>query len=219
MREVHLFWNPESISGSDFGLILEVTDSFEVVAHLDVTPNGVRQLVRIDFAENKGPEDLNDIYFLEVDGPLDPNPAPEVGGKGIISVWNRHPISVAAINFDSLHVIPPYTISKEGVGITIRGLPTGVSGFLKAARAILPPDKVKVVEMKELEDEVLNLLTPKQMEAAILAVRHGYYENPRKVTMRELSEEADIPRSTLQEHLSKAEAALVEWAVETHLSR
>ena len=45
------------------------------------------------------------------------------------------------------------------------------------------------------------------------------YENPRKITKKELSEITEIPRSTLQEHLSKAEAALVEWAVKTHLSK
>ena len=134
-------------------------------------------------------------------------------------VWNRHPLSVAAINFDSLHVIPPYVIGEEGVQITIRGLPEGVSGFLKAARAMLPPDSVNVVDISEIEDTISQILTPKQLEVAVFVVQAGFYENPRKISKKELSELTEIPRSTLQEHLAKAEAALIEWAVKTHLSK
>ena len=148
-----------------------------------------------------------------------PHPLPEVGGDGYIVVWNNHPLSVAAINFDSLHVIPPYVIGENGVQITIRGLPEGVSGFLKAARIMLPPDNVNVVDIAEIEDSIRKILTPKQLEIAVLAVRAGYYETPRKISKKELSELSEIPRSTLQEHLAKAEAALVEWAVKTHLSK
>ena len=110
-------------------------------------------------------------------------------------------------------------IGEDGVQITIRGLPEGVSGFLKAARVIFPPDSVNVVDIEEIQDSILKVLTPKQLEVAVIAVRSGYYENPRKISKKELSELSNIPRSTLQEHLAKAEAALVEWAVNTHLSK
>ena len=216
MREVHLSWNTQSIKNSDFGLIIEVVSDFEVIAHLDVTAVGVRQLVRVKLNEGMNVNDLDTIPFLEVDGPLRPHPLPQEGGEGIIVVWNRHPISVAAINFDSLHVIPPYTIGKEGAQITIRGLPDGVSGFLKAARLLLPPDSVKVVDIENVEREMLSVLTPKQLESTVIATNAGYYENPRLITMRELSELSGIPRSTLQEHLAKAEAAMMNWAARVH---
>lgn len=219
MREVQLKWNPDSVANSDIGLITKVANKFEVVAHLEVTKLGVRQLVSVNFQENKGPNDLNSIDYLEVEGPLNPYPIPDNGGEGYVVVWNKHPLSVAAINFDSLHVIPPYVIGEDGVQITIRGLPEGVSGFLKAARSLLPPDNVNVVDIAEIEDSILKVLTPKQLEVAVFAVQSGYYENPRKITKKELSELTEIPRSTLQEHLSKAEAALMEWAVKTHQSK
>lgn len=219
MREVQLKWSPESIEPSDIGLITKVARKFEVVAHLEVTKTGVRQLVSVAFHDEMGPSDLENIDYLDVEGPLNPYPIPEIGGTGYIVVWNRHPLSVAAINFDSLHVIPPYLIGESGVQITIRGLPEGVSGFLKAARALLPPDSVNVVDISEIEDTISQILTPKQLEVAVFAVQAGFYENPRKITKKELSELTEIPRSTLQEHLAKAEAALMEWAVKTHLSK
>ena len=84
---------------------------------------------------------------------------------------------------------------------------------------MLPPDNVNVVDIAEIEDSIRQILTPKQLEIAVLAVRAGYYETPRKISKKDLSELSEIPRSTLQEHLAKAEAALVEWAVKTHLSK
>ena len=219
MREGQLKWSPETVARSEIKLITDVASMYEVVAHLEVTKVGVRQLVKINFKDGKGPEELNDIGFLKVEGPMSPHPLPDVGKEGYIVVWNNHPLSVAAINFDSLHVIPPYVIGESGVQITIRGLPEGVSGFLKAARVLLPPDSVNVVDIAEIEDTILQILTPKQLEIATLAVQSGYYENPRRISTKELSELTQIPRSTLQEHLSKAEAAMIEWAVNTHLSK
>lgn len=219
MREVQLKWNPSSVDMSDISEITHVTSLFEVVAHLEVTKEGVRQLVKIKFKPDQGPEKLNHIPYLEVEGPLNPYPMPILGGEGYVVVWNRHPLSVAAINFDSLHVIPPYVIDENGVQITIRGLPEGVSGFLKAARGIFPPDNVKVVDVEEIEESVLKILTPKQLEIAVIAVQSGYYQNPRKISKKELSELSNIPRSTLQEHLAKAEAALMEWVVKVHNSK
>ena len=84
---------------------------------------------------------------------------------------------------------------------------------------MLPPDNVNVVDVAEIEDSIKQILTPKQLEVAILAVQNGYYQNPRQISKKDLSELSEIPRSTLQEHLAKAEAALVEWAVKTHLSK
>ena len=219
VREVQLKWSSESVAASDIGLITNVAKKFEVVAHLEVTKTGVRQLVNVKFRDGKGPSDLEEIPYLEFEGPLNPYPVPDIGGEGYVVVWNKHPLSIAAINFDSLHVIPPYYIGEEGVQITIRGLPEGVSGFLKVARTMLPPDSVNVVNIAEIEDTITKILTPKQLEIAIFAVQSGFYEEPRKITKKELSELIEIPRSTLQEHLAKAEAALVSWAVKTHLSK
>ena len=75
------------------------------------------------------------------------------------------------------------------------------------------------MDIAEIEDSIMKILTPKQLEVAVFAVQSGYYKNPRKISKKELSELTEIPRSTLQEHLSKAEAALVEWAVNTHMSK
>jgi hypothetical protein len=218
MREVNLSWNAKTIERSDFAQITAISNSYEVVAHLGITPSGARQLVKISLKAGYGISNINEIDYLEVEGQLNSHPLPKEGGEGIIIVWNRHPLSVAAINFDSLHVIPPYTIGKEGVQITIRGLPESVSGFLKTTRLLFPPDSVKVVEIEAGEHELFSILSPKQIETTILAYQAGYYQNPRGISMRELSELTKIPRSTLQEHLAKSEISVMNWVAKTYLS-
>ncbi len=53
-------------------------------------------------------------------------------------------------------------------------------------------------------------LTSEQYVALHAAVESGYYETPREVTLDELAEELDVPRSTLSYRLRRAEAELAE---------
>ena len=57
MREVHLGWDSETIGRSEFKFVVEICDYFEVIAHLEITPKGVRQLVRVKFQADKNPND------------------------------------------------------------------------------------------------------------------------------------------------------------------
>ncbi|GCF16027.1 hypothetical protein Harman_39620 [Haloarcula mannanilytica] len=57
------------------------------------------------------------------------------------------------------------------------------------------------------------LLSKRQREIFELAHEHGYYSWPREVTTRELADEAGISKTTLLEHLRKAEAKLLEPAI------
>lgn len=58
------------------------------------------------------------------------------------------------------------------------------------------------------------LLTVRQREIFELACEHGYYSWPREVTTRELADLADVSKTTLLEHLRKAESKLLDPAIE-----
>jgi len=208
MREIHLRWTAETVASSEYAPIAKIAHSLEVVGHLDIGEDGIRQLIRASFCEGCGPDDLNSVPFLKVESVLG------VGDGGHIVVWNSHPLSIAAIKFENIHILPPYTYGGEGISIKVRGVPSGISSFLKIARKLLPPDVVKVVEMESNKSIVETLLTERQIECMKLAVSSGYYEHPKKINLRELAELMDTPRSTLQEHLSRAEIALMHWGSE-----
>jgi predicted DNA binding protein len=55
-----------------------------------------------------------------------------------------------------------------------------------------------------------------QREALEAAVVHGYYETPREITAQALAERLDLPQSTLQYRLSRAEAWLATQFVAEH---
>ena len=52
-------------------------------------------------------------------------------------------------------------------------------------------------------------LTEKQMKAMLSAVESGYYEIPKRTTADELAAKLGQPRSTLEEHIRKAESKVV----------
>ena len=52
-------------------------------------------------------------------------------------------------------------------------------------------------------------LTEKQMNAVVAAYNNGYYQTPRSVNVQKIAERVKVPRTTLQEHLNKAENKLI----------
>lgn len=53
------------------------------------------------------------------------------------------------------------------------------------------------------------VLSPRQMAALTLAIDEGYYARPRGATLEELARRSGVSRSTYQEHLTKAEEAVM----------
>ncbi|WP_436923286.1 helix-turn-helix domain-containing protein [Halosimplex amylolyticum] len=58
-------------------------------------------------------------------------------------------------------------------------------------------------------DQLFEDVTDRQMAALRLALESGYYEQPRKTSLRELADRTAVARSTYEEHLRKAENKLL----------
>jgi hypothetical protein len=197
------------MANSGFSDLLIPCTRLEVVAHLSVSDSGVRQLMKCDFREGFGPEDLSDSEHLTFETSLhgDEDSRPVV-------VFNTHPLAIASIDFPDIAVLPPYTFSEDGISITLRGVSSGISKFLALAREIIPPDSIKVINEGESEDGPRSLLGSKQWQVVQAAVQWGYYDDPKGVSMRQMSERLNMARSTLGEHLHNAEATIMRWLVE-----
>ncbi len=209
VQEVKLFWNEVSVANSEFSELLEYCESFEVVAHLDVQPEGVRQLARCTMRGEAEYRDLDKISYLDFEGEL-PNRG---DGPQPVVVMNRHPLVAAAVIYDDIAVYPPYSITSQGIAVTVRGVPAGISRFLATTKEFLPPDKVSVTTHEDPRHDARELIGQRQLEVIQQAIHLGYYDQPRKISMRELATKLDIARSTLGEHLHNAESSLVKWVV------
>ncbi len=60
-------------------------------------------------------------------------------------------------------------------------------------------------------------LSDRQREVLSVFHKEGYYDWPRKTTIKEVSEKFDQCRSTVQEHLRKAESRIMSLFIEKHL--
>jgi len=58
-------------------------------------------------------------------------------------------------------------------------------------------------------NSLVSRLTEKQVDAIVAAYNSGYYQTPRRVSVGKVAERARVPRTTLQEHLNKAENKLI----------
>ena len=58
-------------------------------------------------------------------------------------------------------------------------------------------------------DALFSGLTERQMDAILTAHRHGYYNLPRNADVQDIAAKENVPRTTFQEHLMKAENKLV----------
>ena len=58
-------------------------------------------------------------------------------------------------------------------------------------------------------DQLFEDVTDRQLAALRLALESGYYEQPRKTSLRELADRTSVARSTYEEHLRKAENKLL----------
>jgi len=209
MQVVHLHWNRSKLAGTGIDELLVPCSKVEVVAHLSISENGVRQLLRCDFREGFGPEDLSNSEFLTFESILHGD-----NGNAPVVVFNTHPLVLGSIEFTDVAVLPPYTFSEEGVAISLKGVPAGISNFLSMTREIMPPDSIRVVNEEEIDIGPQTLLGERQWEVVQAAVQWGYYDNPRGVSLRQMAERLDMARSTIGEHLHNAEATLMRWMVE-----
>src|SRR6056297_2275688 len=58
-------------------------------------------------------------------------------------------------------------------------------------------------------DQLFEDVTERQLAALRLALESGYYEQPRKTSLRDLADKTAVARSTYEEHLRKAENKLL----------
>ncbi|WP_433632936.1 helix-turn-helix domain-containing protein [Halomicrococcus sp. NG-SE-24] len=61
---------------------------------------------------------------------------------------------------------------------------------------------------------LLQSFSDRQREILDTAIEMGYYERPRETTLKELAEELELAKTTVSQHLRKAERRVVEFVAE-----
>lgn len=115
-------------------------------------------------------------------------------------------------------LLPPLTV-RDGIARVRVLVPSGES----PAERRLAQGPARLVARRRLtrerlREEVERLapgrlgLTPQQSRVLLQAVRDGYYEVPRRVTVEDVARRLSLGRSTVEEHLRRAESRIVSRA-------
>jgi predicted DNA binding protein len=85
-----------------------------------------------------------------------------------------------------------------------------VKDFLKGLQAAkIRHNILSLTDARFSPDSPLYSLTEKQRRVLISAFKHGYFEIPRRLSFIKLSQLSGLGRSTVNEHLRKAESRLI----------
>tara|TARA_B100001094_G_scaffold330170_1_gene394737 strand:- start:1451 stop:2095 length:645 start_codon:yes stop_codon:yes gene_type:complete len=210
MRKVLLRWKVSSLSGIDeIDTLMEICERIEVLGHLSTESDGVTQLVELKIKEGRELSEISELNSFEV---LEKHEEDESGI--LVSIHCSHPLAISAVELSNIYVYPPYGIdSKNGLEFRIFGISSSIRSFLEFVRTVMPPDNISVQTIKNGSEKSLDFLTEKQREVLELAVRRGYYEDGSEVTLKQLADVLGIARSTIGEHLKRAESEVVKKAV------
>lgn len=96
------------------------------------------------------------------------------------------------------HIWTPSSFEKENLTPIIKFAKT----HLNAKIIKLTNKKIKTISLQTITPN----LSKQQHQALQLAINNGYYQYPKKTTLKQLANKMNISYSTLQEHLKKAES-------------
>jgi len=109
---------------------------------------------------------------------------------------------------------PPDFLDVDRMKVEVLGKETDVKKILQNASRWSNTYKILgLTSIDKKEEPLLSKLSMKQRQALLTAFALGYYDVPRKISSEELSRHLDADKSTIVEHLRKAEKKLIDGII------
>ena len=116
----------------------------------------------------------------------------------------------ALLTDTELLVIPPIEYGTNGEMLfEVAGEQDALQGLVTELPDHLPVSVDRLGEYDAYRESQATALTDRQREVLDVARERGYYEVPRRASVREIADEVGCSKSTAANHLRKAEARLV----------
>jgi len=204
------------ISGKDFSKLdpedpLQKIRSMEVLHFLKFDRHEVAMIVRVEFNEPNVsieeivPSGLFEAQLLEQEKEKEREIHTYFIKTKPSQAIHEGPNLIAVGGYFSL----PFEVKAGKVKITFLGSAKQVRAFLKTVEAVgVRYRVVSLTDAKFPPHSLISHLTEKQQRAFIAAYTLGYYDVPKKIGLARLAEKLNLSRSTLDEHLRKAEHRL-----------
>jgi|GEM_PF-609994 len=144
----------------------------------------------------------NDHYLLYAKINIKSIPYPTEDVKRILELQKKGLVIFEKGTFDGLSIVLFVTCEDSLLSEVISTLKEVYKGSVLSVEEYTP------------ENTPLSKLSKRQREVLLLAYKSGYFDNPRKVTLRDLADMLGLSVSTVKEHLRKAQRKILEEAIE-----
>jgi hypothetical protein len=116
---------------------------------------------------------------------------------------------VKSINFDNMLVSLPLYLSPTKCILSFLGNSETIKAYLNLMKSFGISYKATIQTPDQFQGD-LSCLTKRQKEVILAARKFGYYNYPRGISSQELAEKLGIGKSTMLEHLRKAEKRMID---------
>lgn len=116
---------------------------------------------------------------------------------------------IKSLNFDNMLISLPLYLSPEKYIVSFLGTSDSIKAYLNLLRSFEISYKASIQSPNQFQSD-LSCLTNRQKEVMLAARKYGYYDYPRRISSHELAEKLGISKSTMLEHLRKAEKRMID---------
>ena len=209
MRQVKFTWSRPALERTDLAPLLDILEEITFLSYIRRTPRNVVILAEAKFLENQEPEELNNLYYIEVLEVIqEPNTA---NGNYLLKLKLDHPVSNMNSRTGGTSTIAGSKLTQNALIYKIRGSRMKISLLHTFIKAYAKPDSIQVSKL-DYANESASPLNEKQLAIALHAYRAGYWDYPRRTRVGELAVELNLARATVSEHLTRISAILADEA-------
>jgi DNA-binding MarR family transcriptional regulator len=109
---------------------------------------------------------------------------------------------------------PPEFVDANRLKYVLVGEEKELQAFLhRAERGNLAPKILSLTQVGPKTDTIMSSLTPRQRQVLVAAFGLGYYDIPKKVSSGAVAKLLKMDKSTLAEHLRKAERKMIKGVI------
>ena len=137
----------------------------------------------------------------------------------VLTYYQKHdPIQLTIRMLGPETVFQPVIVEEGYILIAVMSPnPAGLNAFnefTKHMRQVVPADDFKLLHVGDYQPELrlkarAKSLTPRQQEVLKMAIAMGYYNDPRAVTLEDLSEAFGVSKAAVHKRMQMAENALI----------
>lgn len=138
------------------------------------------------------------------------------GEKVLLRFETSNPLPIIAAKKSGVPVETPFYIKNGKIKWEISAPRKNISKLReKLDKLSLKYEIDRIVEIPDSE----KLLTDRQQEVLLKAVKRGYYETPRKTSLSNISDELGIAKSTCSQIIHRAEEKIVKKFIENEMKK